>query len=132
MESVAGEPKDEVTRLDATSVDDSFDGHDADHAASEIVGSGSIDARKLRCFSPDERATERATCPCHPPDQSLEYRLLQLSRSEVIQEKEWFGTTCQKIVRAVVNEVDTDPLVVTEDRSDDDLGPDTVDSRDER
>ncbi len=80
----------------------------ADDEAREIVFSGRVEARHLRRFAADQRASGRVAGARHSLDQLLDHVGIHFRHRQVIEKEERLGAEREDVVDAVIHQVRAD------------------------
>ncbi|CCF82326.1 hypothetical protein NITHO_1020006 [Nitrolancea hollandica Lb] len=131
MQPGAGEPNEEIARLDRRAIDNRVAMHAADDKPGEIVGTPGIDPWELCRLATDERAPGIPAGGGHAPDDRLKHRDIEIGRGEIVQEEEGTRAAGEDVVDAVVDEIHPDVLVVSGEVGDQHLGPDAIGAGDQ-
>ena len=131
VQSVGGQPEHGVPEADAPTVDDLFSIYHAHDAPRQIVVRALVNAGHLRRLTADQRTTRRAAGGGQTLQNLCEHRRLQLTGTDVVEEKQRTRAEHRDVVDAVVDEVLADGVVLVERDGQLELGADAVDARHE-
>ena len=126
-----GRPIEHVARRDGPAVDDVRARHDADDESRDIVLAVGVEARHLRRFAAEQRASVRAAGRGETLDDLHRDVGVEPAGREIVEKEERLRALHQDVVDAVVDEIDADRRVHAGHERDAQLGADAVGARDE-
>ncbi len=131
MQSGRGHADEHIADRNRAPVDQPLTIDDADDETGEIVLAIGIDAGHLRGLAAEERAAVVAARGSHPTDDRLGDRRRQPTGGEIVEKEQRLGALHEDVVDAVIDEIDTDRVVLVGEEGDLQLGANAIGARDE-